>query len=591
MSNHTNDARPAHTPEGKTATDAGERSDGGRDLGPRWRAGRRLGALLRIVAVAALVGLGAIALPAAAVAATRGISGTVTNAEAHSEPVSGADVCLYESTSEVQLMCEKTNSKGEYEILGEPEGFYKVRFVASGFATQWYVDDSTWSSARLVEVESSGVTPGIDAEMSEEGEGSIAGRVVSAANGQGAGGVEVCVLEARCVETNANGEYAFAGIRVGSTQIYFSPARSCEEEMGEKVRCVAKSDYIGQYIDVQVRANKTTSVETVALQVGGQISGTVTNASITHPPLAKIDVCADGVNGKGEFSGGGSCTYTNASGQYTVSGLEGGSYKVVFRGEICTVVKKGAPWECPESYITQYYVGQPTFQKAAAISVTAGATVGGINESLREAFPVTPASAAAPALTGTPVVGQALSCSQGSWSHEPTYLVYQWLRNGTVIPGQAGATYTLQAADQGHSITCSVLAGNGAGLAGASSNAVAVPVPLALFAGVKVKGSVAAVKLRCPGPGACAGVVKIVARVTTGRGKHKKTTKATIGSAKFSIVAGKSATVGVRLTGQGLGLLRKAGRRGLVVQIAGSGVKAHAAALKAAAAKKKTKKH
>ena len=98
-----------------------------------------------------------------------------------------------------------------------------------------------------------------------------------------------------------------------------------------------------------------------------------------------------------------------------------------------------------------------------------------------------------------------------------------------MITGQTGSTYTLQAADQGHSITCSVTAGNGAGAASANSNAVAIPVPLAVFAGVKVKGAVASVTLRCPGPGACSGVMKIVARVVTKHGKRKKTSKVTIG--------------------------------------------------------------
>jgi len=93
-----------------------------------------------------------------------------------------------------------------------------------------------------------------------------------------------------------------------------------------------------------------------------------------------------------------------------------------------------------------------------------------------------------------------------------------------VITGQTGSTYTLQAADQGHSITCSVTAGNGAGRRAQNSNTVAIPVPLSLFAGVKVKGSVASVTLRCPGPGAWGvlGRDEIVARVVTKHGKRRR---------------------------------------------------------------------
>ncbi len=265
------------------------------------------------------------------------------------------------------------------------------------------------------------------------------------------------------------------------------------------------------------------------------------------------------------------------------TGLESGSYKVEFNGYICSIPKKGEE-ECPEVYVTEYYHGQQTAKKGEGVSVTTGSNTGGINESLREAFPTTPASTVAPTLTGTPAVGQALSCSQGSWSHEPTYVVYQWLRNGSVISGQTGPAYVLQAADKGHSITCSVTAGNGAGAATAMSNAVTIPVPLAVLVGVKVKGSVASVTLSCPGVAPCSGVMRIIARVAK-HGKHKAS-NVTIGVASFSMGAGKSITLRVHLTGQGRKLLGKAGRRGLKVQIAGSGVQARTATLKAGKHKK-----
>jgi Carboxypeptidase regulatory-like domain len=539
---------------------------------------------LRAALACALSALGIGALPAVAAATTTGISGRVTNETG--EGIEDADVCLYESTTETQITCEKTNASGEYEILGPPAGTYKVEFTATRYATQWYLEATSWASAAPVEVESTGVTPNISAELEETGEGAITGRATNASNGQGAGGVEVCIDD-RCVETNGNGEYTISDIPVGSYTISFTPAEACEEEQGEKIRCQPKSNYLRQSSSAKVKANQTETVN-VALQPGGQISGTVTSASITNPGLAKIEVCASKVSGSEEYGGGG-CAYTNSSGQYTISGLEGGSYKLEFSGYICSIPKQGER-ECPEVYVTTYYRGKQTHKAGETISVTLGQTTSGINEVLREAFPTTPASTAAPALTGTPVVGQALSCSQGSWSHEPTYVVYQWLRNGTVISGQTGSTYTLQAADQGRSITCSVMAGNGAGVASATSNAVAVPVPLAVFVSAKVKGAVQLVTLRCPGPGACSGTLKLVARMTTGRGKHRKTSNVGIGAARFSIAAGKSITLSVRLTGQGPKLLIKSRRRGLRVQVTGAGVKATAATLKAPKLMKRKKR-
>ena len=568
-------------------SDAADRANAGTQQHP---GRRRNGASRRALAVlVGCVALFAVAPVASALAIT-GISGKVTNAETHAG-IEKANVCLYnEGLTLIECRTGVTNASGEYTIEGLTEGHYLVGFTAAGFANQYYNDVSSLFQAMPVSVTTGIVTEHVDAQLEEAGEGGVTGRVTNASNGQGAGGVEACVntSESRhCAETNGNGEYTISGVAVGSYTISFSPAETCEEEQGEKIRCQPKSNYIGQSTFVKVKANKTETVN-MALQPGGQISGTVTNASIAHPGIAKVEVCEykAGKSGKEEFVGG--CAYTNAGGQYTISGLESGSYKVEFNGYICSIPKKGER-ECPEVYVTQYYHGQQTLKKGETVSVSTGSNTGGINESLREAFPTAPASTAAPALTGTPAVGQALSCSQGSWSHEPTYLVYQWLRNGSVISGQTGSTYTLQAADQGHSITCSVTAGNGAGAATAMSNAVTIPVPLAVLVGVKVKGAVASVTLRCPGPGACSGVLRIVARVTTRHGKRKKTSNVTIGVASFSMLAGKSVTLRVRLTGPGGKLLAKAGRRGLKVQIAGSGVQARTATLKAAKAGKHKK--
>ncbi len=74
-----------------------------------------------------------------------------------------------------------------------------------------------------------------------------------------------------------------------------------------------------------------------------------------------------------------------------------------------------------------------------------------------------PVNTAAPTLIGTPALGQTLTCSTGTWANNPTSFSYTWLRSGVPIAGQAGSTYVVQAADQGHTISCQVTAGNGGG--------------------------------------------------------------------------------------------------------------------------------
>jgi virginiamycin B lyase len=78
-----------------------------------------------------------------------------------------------------------------------------------------------------------------------------------------------------------------------------------------------------------------------------------------------------------------------------------------------------------------------------------------------------------PAISGIPTVGQTLACQPGTWTGSPTYS-YQWYRDGVPITGAMGQTYTVQAADQGHTLTCAVTATDAGGSATATSAGVQI---------------------------------------------------------------------------------------------------------------------
>jgi len=65
-----------------------------------------------------------------------------------------------------------------------------------------------------------------------------------------------------------------------------------------------------------------------------------------------------------------------------------------------------------------------------------------------------------PVLSGTPIRGQILSVTTGTWDVTPDSFTYVWKRGAAVIAGAAAATYTTVQADVGQTITAEVTAVN-----------------------------------------------------------------------------------------------------------------------------------
>jgi hypothetical protein len=62
-------------------------------------------------------------------------------------------------------------------------------------------------------------------------------------------------------------------------------------------------------------------------------------------------------------------------------------------------------------------------------------------------------TAGTPRITGNPVVGRTLTAQPGVWKPSSLELGYQWKRDGKAIAGATAKTYTLTAADRGHTVT------------------------------------------------------------------------------------------------------------------------------------------
>jgi hypothetical protein len=107
--------------------------------------------------------------------------------------------------------------------------------------------------------------------------------------------------------------------------------------------------------------------------------------------------------------------------------------------------------------------------------VTATNSVGNASATAAGLGPVSgaataPSNSVLPVITGSPVVGQTLNISNGTWSGTaPITYARQWKRGGVNISGATGTSYTLVTADLGATITCTVTATNAIGNASATS--------------------------------------------------------------------------------------------------------------------------
>lgn len=84
----------------------------------------------------------------------------------------------------------------------------------------------------------------------------------------------------------------------------------------------------------------------------------------------------------------------------------------------------------------------------------------------------TPAITDAPVISGTPMVGQTLTCSTGDWTNSPIAYKYQWRRDDLIIDGADSEDYVLVEDDTDAEINCTVRAVNRNGSGGATSESV-----------------------------------------------------------------------------------------------------------------------
>lgn len=227
------------------------------------------------------------------------------------------------------------------------------------------------------------------------GTGQISGEVTEAAVPHNPiAGIEVCAFPQNpeggfgegpenvpCSKTESSGGYIVSALPSGEYTVVFSAP------------LFSQLNFISQYYNGKVTEsaadpvtvsapNATTNID-AQLTVGGQIAGTVTDAT-TGLGVEGAFGCAFALE-----SEAGGCALTAAGGVYTVSGLPTGEYRMLFG--------------YPKKYALQYYKGKVSPTEADIVRVTQGQLISGIDVALQPSASPSPGEILSPLPPGAAV--------------------------------------------------------------------------------------------------------------------------------------------------------------------------------------------
>jgi hypothetical protein len=189
--------------------------------------------------------------------------------------------------------------------------------------------------------------------------GTIGGTVTAAASGTPIAGIHVCAAElesdlgdsefelellGQCTTTGTGGTYTTPELPAGLYLVEFS---SGADGLNYAAQYYNAEEAPSEAEPIIVSSGQTAGIN-AALTVGGQIEGVVTNA-VSLAAAQGVVACAS-------FEATESCATTGANGNYVLSGLSSGAYKVWFYSET------GA-------YLSQYYDAQAEASEAASVAV------------------------------------------------------------------------------------------------------------------------------------------------------------------------------------------------------------------------------
>jgi uncharacterized protein YegP (UPF0339 family) len=292
------------------------------------------------------------------------VTGTVTNGSGKKLPsISVAVVPAAHPRIAVALV--KTTNKGFYRAERIPSGRYRLEFTAGNgnlgnYAPQQWKDKTLTQKPTLLRLTAGHLTPHINVKMKP---GAVVTGKVTEGTSSGTPLLDICVTVQgqgplagldRFSTTKGNGTYFINGLATGKYRVSFQPG------------CGRNENVLPETLPgtVQLTTGKTVGGVNGVLQPGGQITGTVTNATTGQPQRG---VCVDAFG-----RAGGGLDISFFDGTYTIQQLPTGSYEVDF-----THCEGASPSLAPQSYNDEP-LGFPDL-----VSVTQGQVSAGIDAGMQ----------------------------------------------------------------------------------------------------------------------------------------------------------------------------------------------------------------
>lgn len=335
-----------------------------------------------------------------------------------------------------------TDADGAYTISGLTTGDYLVEAKATGYLNEYYDGARLLDDATAVSVIEDEETSGIDFVMDEGG--TISGFVRDAL-GNPLPGAWVYADPVDWQDGSTwgdaysapDGSYTITGLATDS-YIVEADAEGYVREYYDSVRDWSAATAVA------VTENHDISGIDFALDIGGTISGTVTDSG--GNPLEDCDVYADPIESDGTWGYG----YTDVDGLYTVTGLATDSYIV----EV---------W-C-DYYIGEYYDDARLWEDATPVDVTEGQGTYGIDFSLSPEGTITGSvvAAAGGPLTDAEVCASGNDIENCDWTDgNGDYMIHGLASGDYVVYAQSAGyvtEYYLNVRDQGAATPVSVTEG------------------------------------------------------------------------------------------------------------------------------------